>query len=150
QGRRERVAELVHQSMSFCFWLGIVVGVIGWVFSAPLVDLFGGTGSIRQPAIEYLEILSLGTVSMFLLMQVTSVLRAIGDSRWTMYLLVGSNVLNIVLTYALVFGIGPFLRWEVWGAGVATVIARGLGAVVGLVVLWRGRHSARLHFHRLW
>ncbi len=150
QNRLSKVSDLVNQSMSFCCLLGIIIGVGSWILSRPLVDLFGGTGGITEPAVDYLEILSLGTVAMFLLMQVTSVLRAIGDSRWTMYLLVGSNVLNIILDYLLVFGIGPFPRWEVAGAAIATVAARGLGAVVGLIVLWRARHSARLHLSKLW
>ena len=44
-------------------------------------------------AVEYLEIMSLGLFTMFALMQVTAVLRAGGNARMPMFLMIGANAL---------------------------------------------------------
>lgn len=64
------------------------------------------------------------------------------DTKVGMYLLVGGNVVNIVGNWLLIYGIGPFPEWGVFGAGVATLIARVL-MLGGLVAILLGRKRYR-------
>ena len=128
---------------NLAFWLmlvsSLVLGVACWWWSQPLIDLQAGSGLSADQGREYLEVLSLGTFTMFLLMHITGVMRAMGNAVWPVALMFGSNALNIALDFALVFGwdavgipaLGPV------GAGWASVISRFLGCIVGFVVLAR-------------
>ena len=93
--------------------------------------------------------MSLGTITMFLLMQITAALRAVGDGLWPLILLVGANMLNIVLDFALVFGKWGFPALGASGAAWATTISRSVFCVPGLWVLYRGRGGLRLSFARI-
>lgn len=48
----------------------------------------------------------------------------LGDSKVTMYVLLGGNLLNIVLNYVLIYGVFFFPELGLFGAGVATLTSR--------------------------
>ena len=48
----------------------------------------------------------------------------IQDTRMPMWILLGSNVLNVVGNWLLIYGIGPFPEMGLSGAGVATLLSR--------------------------
>ena len=96
----------------------------GSVFARPLVV---GLMRVRDPdiidmAIEYFAIYSLGLIFQYIYNAVAGILRAIGDSRATMYFLIVSAVLNTILDVWFVVSFG----WGVVGVAVATVIALSL------------------------
>ncbi|MCZ6574252.1 MAG: MATE family efflux transporter [Planctomycetota bacterium] len=129
--------------------MAVALGWPSYVYALELNQLVGSTGQALLPATEYLEISSAGLFTMFALMQVTAVLRAGGNARWPMFLLVGANVLNVGLTIALVFGWWIFPEMGVAGAAWGTVIARGLFALLGLYVITRRGSPVRLDLRRI-
>ena len=98
----------------------------------------------HRHATEFLEIMSLGTFTMFLLMHVTGVMRAVGNSRVPVILMVGANVANVVLDFWFVFGGLGIPAMGVAGAAWATVISRALFAAIGLMLLYVGMKGLRL------
>ena len=81
-----------------------------------------------------------------------NVMRACGDTRTPMMITLGVNVVNIVLASALIFGVGPIPALHIRGAGIATALARGLGGLTALWVLWRGwsRSGLQIGWRDLW
>ena len=147
---RRRANETMRQSFILVVILSVVLGVIPFIYARELVELLQAKGpEVIGPATEYLQVMSLGTITMFLLMQITAALRAAGDSVWPMILLVGANLLNIVLDWALVFGHWGFPDLGAPGAAYATVIARGLFCIPGFIVLLKGRGGLKLSLARL-
>ena len=143
QGHASGRKEVVHAVAWESFWLamisGTVLGVLFWALAGPMVDWFGlERPEIRDDAVEYQAVMSLGTITMFLIMQATAVLRGVGNSKWPLVILVGSNLLNIILDVVMVFGYWGFPAMGVVGAAWATGIARGVGGVLGFWLLWRG------------
>ncbi len=136
-GRRERAARFANLACLVMVVVAVVTGVACWYWAPGCVAVLGGTGASVRVGIEYLEIVSLGTVTMFLLMHVTGLLRAMGNATWTLVLLIGSNALNIGLDFALIFGVDALGLPPQGAAGAAwaTVIARALGCVAGLWIL---------------
>jgi Na+-driven multidrug efflux pump len=87
----------------------------------------------------------MGSGTMFVLMQAGAALRAAGSGRAPAALLVGANLLNAVLSWALVFGEFGLPELGVVGTAWGTIIARGIFAVIALGLLagpydvrWRG------------
>jgi len=138
------------QGFLLLIFLALALGWPSYVYAEELNRLVGSHGDQLAPAVAYLEINSAGLLTMFFLMQVTAVLRAGGNARWPMILLVGANVLNVFLDIALVHGLFGFPRLEVAGAAWGTVVARGLFALLGLYIITRRASPVRLILSRPW
>lgn len=138
-GRTGQVHQVAWESLVLTLVSGISLGVLFWALAGPMVNWFGlEHPGVRREAVNYQEIMSLGTVTMFLIMQTTAVLRGVGNSLWPMVILVGSNLLNVLLDVLLVFGYWGFPEMGVAGAAWATVISRGVGGLAGFWVMWAG------------
>lgn len=118
--------------------LSVLFGIPPWIYAEEIVVMLGASGEVVPGATDYLAIMSMGTFTMFLLMTITGVMRAVGNSMVPMILMGGANILNVVLDYALIFGKWGFPEMGVAGAAWATVIARFVFAAAGLLMLYRG------------
>jgi putative MATE family efflux protein len=143
-GNRGRASVAAGQTFLLTLGLSVVFGVPPWIYAEEIVRALGAQGDVVAPATQYMAIMSGGTFTMFLLMQVTGALRAVGNSFIPMALLVGSNVLNIALDVWLVFGGLGVPALGVAGAAWATVISRGIAAGIGIAFLHRGIEGLRL------
>ncbi|MHC4956580.1 MAG: MATE family efflux transporter [Planctomycetota bacterium] len=137
------------QSFILLFAMAVVIGVPSYIWAEDLCKLLGSEGEALAPATEYLRISMAGIITMFFLMQVTAVLRAGGDARWPMILLIGANVLNVLLSWGLVHGKWGLPKLDVPGAAWGTVIARGIFMVFGLYLITRPTSPVKLILKRI-
>ncbi len=102
--------------------LGVAFALLGVLFARPLLGglMNVAEGEILEQAVVYFKIYAVGLLFQFGYNAVSYILRAIGDSRATMYFLCVSAVMNLVLDLLFVI----VFRWGVAGAAVATVIAQ--------------------------
>ncbi len=128
--------------------LGLLLGGVGAAIAAPCVDLQGVTGEARRVGVHYLVVSQLGCLTMFALMQTTANMRAVGESMMPLWLLVGSNLLNVGFDLLLIFGWDALAipAFGAPGAAYGTVAARGVGAVCGYLWLARRQHGLRFSF----
>ncbi len=126
------------QGLMLTLVLSVLFGVPPWFYAEEICVALGAKGDVVAPATDYLAIMSLGTITMFLLLMVTGVMRAVGNSLVPLILLGGANLLNIILDYWFIFGGLGLEPMGVAGAAWATVVARGLFSVAGLALLYRG------------
>jgi putative MATE family efflux protein len=117
----------------------ILAAVIGVVSSLPLiiapiviVKLVGAKGSVVGLAADYTAINAYFSAPVFVYFIGTTVLRAVGDVRSTLYCGLVAIVLNIVFDYLLVLGAGPFPQLGVVGAAWGT----GASRLVALLAIW--------------
>lgn len=127
-----------------CFTLlaaGVIITALGIALSRPLLEgLLQADAVILDSALIYLRIYCIGLVFQFAYNTFAAILRSIGDSRSTMYFLLVSTVLNVVLDII-------FVRlWGVAGAAWATVIAQAVSAALSGVYLFRRVELA--HFQK--
>lgn len=143
--REEEARDLANLSFLLMCIAGVVLGFLGWWIAEPSVWFLEARGESLHLGTHYLQIMSLGTVTMFGLMHFTGILRAAGSAFWTVVILVGTNALNILLDVLLIFGYQPLgiPACGVAGAAWATVSARGLGCVLGWWILSRKDSSLR-------
>jgi putative MATE family efflux protein len=139
----------------------VAVGIVGIVFADFITGgIMAAKGEVQILARDYMQIIVGGSFSILLLLQLVAILRAVGDSRTPMLLLVGSNILNLFLSVLMVYGPGEapeifswgppiaeffgIARDGVVGAATSTVISRSAAIAIGLVVL--AKHSGGLRF----
>jgi putative MATE family efflux protein len=143
-GDMERAGRAAREAILFALLLGVVLGVPPWLWAGDLAGAFGAHGEERALATECLQVLSLGSVTMFVLMQAGAALRALGGAKAPAILLVGANMLNVLLAIGLVHGRFGMPELGVVGACWGTVLARGLWAGIGLLLLGRSPLALRI------
>jgi putative MATE family efflux protein len=143
-GNRGRAGLAAGQGLLLTLLLAVLFGVPPWLFAEEICTALGAEGAVVEPAAEYLAIVSAGTITMFLLMWVTGAMRAVGNSRVPVILMVGANLANVVLDFWFVFGGLGLPAMGVAGAAWATVISRAVFAAAGMVMLYFGMGGLRL------
>ncbi len=86
---------------------------------------------------DYLTTWLLGGPLVFGFFAIEATFRASGDTRTPFMLLAASVILSIGLDPLLIAGIGPFPRLGVAGAATASVMVRGGGFLIGVVIALR-------------
>lgn len=135
QGSRDEGNRIATQSLGLIFVIGVLLAAMLIIALPYILDLMGIKGEVNKYAGEYLDAVLIGLPGNFMMFQISSFVRSSGNSTFPMYLLVFSVIANAVIAPFLIFGIGPFPRLEIAGAGYATAAAQYLGAIAGLIGL---------------
>ncbi|OGL44354.1 MAG: hypothetical protein A2149_00560 [Candidatus Schekmanbacteria bacterium RBG_16_38_11] len=122
------------------------LGILGYIYAEPLMRLIGANDLIVSHGLGYCRIYFIGMTSVFLLFITQAILRGAGEPIMPFVILVISALANIVLDFLLIFGIGPFPKMGVAGAGLATIIARGIGSIIGIFFLFNGYSIVKIRF----
>lgn len=135
----DALATVARQTVLVAVALGLALTLAGWWWSAPLLGFLDASDDPRAAAIAvpYLLVLFSGTVFTAVQIAGASLLQGAGDTLRPLLLSALATAANVLFTYLLVFGIGPFPALGVTGAAVGTVAARGLVMVATLWLLSR-------------
>jgi putative MATE family efflux protein len=147
--REDQVHDVAWQSLVIAAWSAVVTAALTPPCAWLIRKNFDLGPEATGDAVAYLDIMMYGAPTMFLIQVTTAVLRGVGNSFWPVSILVGSNALNLVLNLALVLGYWGMPKLGVAGSAWATVIARGVGALVGVIVLLRGAGGLDFGTHRM-
>jgi putative MATE family efflux protein len=111
------------QSLLMVLVVSVVFGLLG-VFGAPLLirSFVGAKGQVAELGIEYLRVIVGGSASIFLLLHLTTLQRALGSSKTPILMLLLANVINFVLAVLLVYGPGPAPDFCAWGPNVSRAL----------------------------
>ena len=144
-GDSSRPAVANAQALLLSGFLGVLLLLVGLVFLAPVVRWMGASGDLTAPAKDYMAIRLFGAPAVLAMVAAFGTLRGLQDMRTPLWIAAGVNVFNVILDPLLIFGLGPFPRWGVAGAAVASVVSQWLGALAALAVtLHRCGWPARL------
>jgi putative MATE family efflux protein len=124
QGDHDGVRRVAWQSLLVVLALSAIFGLVGGAGARVLmVDVVGAKGQVAELGTRYLRVLMGGSGTIFLLLHLTTLMRALGSSKTPVTFLVAANVLNLVLAVLLIFGPGPAPPVFAWGPP----LARALG-----------------------
>lgn len=144
--RREREAnDAVHTAILFSVICGVVMMFISLAASRFMLELIDTPSDVLERAVTYLRIYCLGIPFIVPYNFCAAILRATGDAKRPMYILIASGLLNIVLNlfFVIVFGIG------VAGVAIATTISNFVSMTAIVVILCREEGVAHLELRRL-
>jgi putative MATE family efflux protein len=145
QGRKERIGDAVHTSISLAFLSGIVIWLLGLVLAPAILRAISTPDEVLPLASLYLRIY-FGAMPFMLVYDFgSSVLRAKGDSGRPLRVLIISGILNVVLN---LFFVGV-CRLSVAGVAIATVISNILSAALVLNFLMHEEEAFRFSFRKL-
>ena len=123
RGDTQAVRKVAAQSMWLVLGLSGLFGLAGWLWAEPvIVDVVGAKGAVATMSIQYLRVIVVGSFSIFLLLQLTSMQRALGSSKTPVMILLGSNALNLVLAVLFCYGPGEAPEIFSWGPPIAKAL----------------------------
>jgi len=141
--QHDRLEKTVSVSIIFLSGLSLVLTVFGFVFAPFMLRLLNTDPMIFDDALLYLRIMMCGVVFTMFYNMYTAYLRALGDSRRPLYILIFTVILSGALTLYLVVvqGLG------VAGAAASTIFAQFVAAV--LCYLYSRRFAPHLIVKKL-
>ena len=141
----ERVSASIHTAIALALLGGLIISILGYAFTRPMLELIGTPKEILPLAVSYMHIYFLGGIPVVMYNMGAGIFRAMGDSRSPFYFLIASCLTNIVLDLLFVGGMGM----NVEGAAIATVISQILSMVLIFVTLMRRTDSAKLVIRKI-
>ncbi len=142
--------ENVRRTLTNAFYIQLVCGVIfsilGYFLAEPVLRLLDTPAGQLQGAIDYLQIVCLGTIAVSLYNYAAQTMRALGDSRTPLIFLIVACLINVVLDLVFVVLLGMSVR----GAALATVLSQVISAVLSLAyAMWKNPYFKfkREHWH---
>ena len=111
--------------------VGALLTMLFMLFMKPLLTLMNTPSDIFKDAYGYIMIISGGILAQMLYNLLSSILRAIGNSKIPLYFLIISALLNILLDLLLIVG----FHMGATGAAVATIIAQGVSGILCLIYI---------------
>ena len=94
--------------MIFCLAASIIVGTAGFILAEPILHLMKTPAEVIPDSVLYLHIYFAGTFFNLVYNMVSSILRAVGDSKRPLYVLIITCLLNILLdvVFVVIFHMG--------------------------------------------
>lgn len=136
-GRKEKVASTVIQGVYLSVAITALVIVAGVFAVTPLLDTMKLEPAVHDIARRYLIAISFGILPLLMYTVLRSFMDALGQTRITMLITLGSLPINVALNYVLIYGKLGFPRLGGVGTGYATAVTEWVIFLLALYVVRR-------------
>ncbi|MFK7780115.1 MAG: MATE family efflux transporter [Candidatus Gracilibacteria bacterium] len=116
------------ESLSFGLILGLLLSLLGVIFSPFLLRLLGAEGNFLDLSIQYMRVISFSSIFLIITFFANSILQSKGDTKSYGKILAAGFFLNIILDPLFIYGIGPFKGFGFSGIAIATLITIAIGS----------------------
>ena len=130
---KKNLNKTLHTSYAFGIVTGFVVAVVGLLVTNTVLELMKTPQELMADSRLYLHIYFCGMIFNIIYNMGASILRAVGDSRRPLYVLMVTCGLNIVLDILLVM----IFRLGVMGVAIATVSCQGISSILVTAMLMK-------------
>ena len=135
----------VHTALMMCFFGGLVMMAGGLLATPWVLRVTKTPDDIMGLSLTYLNIFFVSMVPMFMYNMTSSIMRATGDAKKPLYILIAAVCTNIALDLLFVV----VCKWGVAGVAWATVASQTESMIIGLVLLSRAKTAVRLQARKL-
>ena len=139
-GDYQGLKKLINTAMLISIICGVVISVLGAVFTETMLIWMGTPADVLPLATSYLRIILGGTVVTLVYNVGAGMIRAEGDSARPLLYLVFGGVVNLILDFVFV----AWLGMGVVGAAIATIAAQLTSAVLVVIRLTKLNEEYRL------
>ncbi len=139
-GNDEKVKNTIGNAIWIVLISSVIMAVIGFFVARPVLVLLRTDKVILDDAVSYLKVTSVGIMCTGLYNGVSSILRALGDSKTPLFFLIFASIVNVILDFVFVLGFG----WGVVGAGVATAFSQFLSAITCIIYAYKSNTYFKL------
>ena len=132
--KREEASRVFSFSIQFIFLMSCMIGIVGWIFADSFVRLLApnATDAAIAYGITYTRVYAAFAPMTLLYFAIDNYLRVCGKEKLSMWIGIGTQMLNIVLDVVLIAVLGQ----GIWAAAFTSCIAMSLGTVITLLLFW--------------
>ena len=143
--KKDEVSKASHTAILFAIVGGLLLSVLSCTLSPFFIRLIKVPKEIFYQAQIYTIICFSGIMVSMIYNIGSGILRALGDSKTPFYILIVSNILNIILDLILVvvFNLG------VIGVGFATLISQIASAILIFIILLRTKLDCKIYINKI-
>lgn len=141
----KRLQDTLHTAYAFSVIGGVIFGAVGMLCSPQLLRLMDTPEELMADSVTYVRIYFAGLIFVFVYNMGAAALRAIGDSKRPLYLLIVCCVINIVLDLVFVL----ILEMGVAGVGIATLLSQGISAILVTWLLMYRTNELKFDIRRM-
>ena len=123
----------VSVSLQLAVVMSVVIAILTSIYCADILKMMRTPENIFEGAYAYLLVTFIGVPCTFFYNLLSSIIRALGDSKTPFWFLLFAAVLNIILDLFCIL----VLDWGVAGAAIATVFSQGISALLCYLYMYR-------------
>lgn len=144
-GDEEMVSRAVHTAIAFSLASGLCIMVIGFSTARPIMKAMNVPEEILDDSVLYMTVYYAGIIGNLIYNIGTGILRAVGDSKRPLYILIVCCLVNIVLdlVFVLVF------HWAVFGVAFATILSQLVSAILIVLCLLKTKDMYHLSIKKI-
>jgi len=139
------IREAVHTSITVSAIAGVILAVVGFSLSRPMLTLMDTPADVIDGSVRYMRIIFLGMPFNMVYNFGAAILRAVGDTRRPLYFLSIAGLANVGLN--LIFVI--VFHMAVAGVALATIISQAISACFVIRCLMHAESEIRLDLKNL-
>jgi len=119
--------------------------ILGLTFIDPLLKLFGASETLLPYAKEYISVIFLGSIFFSFTVASNNLIRAEGNAKASMFVMIIGTGLNIILDPIFIF----VFKLGIRGAALATIISQFASFIYVMRYLYGGESSIKVKLHHL-
>ena len=136
EGDKTKARSIFQHGIILMTILGIALFVMLLVIKPILYHLDQPTEVVIL-AIPYYEIVAISMIPLMIFQGLKQFTDGLSETKYAMYATILTNIVNVVLNFALIYGLWIFPRLEIVGAALGTLISRVVMVVFLYIVLMR-------------
>jgi len=141
----EQVRSAVHTAVPLALAGGVVLTVIGVLFSEPLLVLMKTPENTLPLSAVYMKIYFCGITFTVVYNFCAAILRAAGDTKSPLVYLTFAGVINVILNVIFV----TVVRMNVAGVALATIISQAIAAILVIRALMKRKDACKLQLPKM-
>ena len=145
KGDLERANRVVHTSVLVSAISSVFLTIFGIIYAKDFLKMMDSPDDVIDLATVYVQIYFGGIFFNLLYNFVSSVIRANGDTKRPLYILMIAGVINVLLNLLFVIGFGMSAD----GVALATVISQAFSAIAVMYILFKETGPLNFSFNKL-
>lgn len=137
EGKKEKANEYFSMLVYLCVVSGVILSVIGIIFTGPIAVLLGAKGSIAKDCVTYGRTVFFMLTGLFLQNAFQSFLVVAEKPKLGLFVTLLAGFTNMFLDFLFVY----VLRFGVFGAALATGISQFDGSVIPIIYFAGGKNN---------
>ncbi len=142
-------SSVLNSSLFVAVILGIVIGILGYFLSHPLLSFFASDPSVANAGTEYMQWRFLGLIFFLIVVSYRGFFNGIGHTKVFMISAIIINLANILLNYLLIFGALGFPEMGLAGAGAASALSNLIGCLFFISATFLRTYRNRYGYYRI-
>ncbi len=131
EGKKEEARRTLGSSITITFLMAIFIGILSYFCLPFLVSLFGSTENVYPYALDYGKIIAIGAPFVIIYTALSNIIRADGNPKYAMMMLVVGAIINIILDPIFIFSFSMGVK----GGAIATVIGQIISFLIAIFYL---------------